>query len=950
VTLDGGYFGTTNVIFDANTNKPVQGNSVVNVLFNGQSVPIFNALSPSSSNFTLVPDRQLKLTLDSSLVSGGPGLYPIAVVNNVSCPPSGMPVCGTGSPNGSIAAANLAVQPTSTPTQLGSPISVGTTPTSVAINTAMGIVVVTNQASHDITLISLATQLAVGSLCTDGTSGPCTPTGPVSVAVDNLRNLALVANNANATLAVVDISVPTAPILAAPLMRFASADPTNGNAVSLAPVAVGINPVTGRALVAFSSGASGSNVGAILDLTQSPPALINVVNINNGPKPHIAVSPKLNWALVTPGGAGSLSIVDLGRRTPNPISNITCSGNVATVTVNATVGLFVGQPVLISGANSSDNGIFSVRSVSNNSSFTYLQSSCTPSGRVGTASYAQPVASVGTDANLRGVSINDESQKALFANPTNTVPAFVFNILDQTSLAINLPPFPATSNVATAINPLTNIGLVVNQDGDVAVVNPVAPAVLFHFTWSTPIPTPALVVDAAIDPITNTAVIVSQAENKVRLLSLGALRSAPQIIQSSMTPVAPQSCQATQATICSSLLGSAATAQNQTVRLVGNFPGTPVPRIDGNCSSSAFVGLPTITNGGRMLTATILGSFLAANGPRLYALDVVDSCTTPTSFSNAAPLQVIQAVSLVTPSLVTPSDCSNPAPQGVAIDAAHNAVVVTEPGCNDVSIINLANGIGLGAKPELAVGINPQGVAVYPQAGLAVAANAGSNSVSIVDIVNDAVSTTFTTDPTPTGVAIDLGLGKAAVTANGASLVDVFPVSTTSQTPTSIGVQQGPTGVAINQTSHVALVANSSSNTASVVNLSSNTASFTSNPISFPQGVAFDPITGKFLITSLASNQVIVFDPNTGSTLSPPPIRVGIGPSSIAYNFASGTLVTANSLSGTVSVVDFIDQTVRGVFSLPSSTQFAIDIHPQTNLAVVADTADNEVLLVPLPH
>jgi DNA-binding beta-propeller fold protein YncE len=383
------------------------------------------------------------------------------------------------------------------------------------------------------------------------------------------------------------------------------------------------------------------------------------------------------------------------------------------------------------------------------------------------------------------------------------------------------------------------------------------------------------------------------------------------------------------------------------VRLVGNFPGTPVPRIDGNCSSSAFIGSPTITNGGRMLTATILGSFLAANGPRLYALDVVDSCTTPASFSNAAPLQVIQAVSLIT------SDCSspaNPAPQGVAIDAAHNTAVVTEPGCNHVSIVNLANGTGFGAKPELAVGTNPQGVAVYPQAGLAVAANAGSNSVSIVDIINEPAPTTFTTDPTPTGVAIDLGLGKAAVTANGASLVDVFPVSTTSQTPTSIGVQGGPSGVAINQANHVALVANSSTNTVSVVNLTTNTTSFTSNPISFPQGVAFDPITGKFLITSLASNQVIVFDPNTGSTTTPPPIRVGIGPSSIAYNFASGTLVTANSLSGTVSVVDFIDQTVRGVFSLPSSTQFAIDIHPQTNLAVVADTADNEVLLVPLPH
>jgi DNA-binding beta-propeller fold protein YncE len=101
------------------------------------------------------------------------------------------------------------------------------------------------------------------------------------------------------------------------------------------------------------------------------------------------------------------------------------------------------------------------------------------------------------------------------------------------------------------------------------------------------------------------------------------------------------------------------------------------------------------------------------------------------------------------------------------------------------------------------------------------------------------------------------------------------------------------------------------------------------------------------LITSGASNQVVILNPNT---LSASTIRVGIDPSSIAYNFESGTMVTANSLSGTVTVVDFIDQTVRGVFSLKSSTQFAVAINPLTNLAVVADTADNQLLLVPLPH
>ncbi len=871
----------------------------------------------------------------------GPGLYAINVTNKVN--------------TSLMAAINLAVQPASSPSQLGSPIAVGTSPTSVAIDTSMGIAVVANQGSNNITLINLATQVAVSSLCTDGNSGPCTLTGPVSVAVDNIRHLAVVANNGNATLAVIDISGST-PKLAAPLMTFQSADPTTGNASPLAPVAVGVNPVTGRALVAFSSGAAGSNAGAILDLTQSPvspPTLINVVNINNGPKPHIAVSSRLNWALTTPGGAGPLSIVDLGRRTVNSISNITCNSGVATVTVNATVGLLVGQPVLINSANSSDNGIFSARTVSNNS-FTYLLSSCAAAGSGGSAFYAQPVATVATDPNLLGVSINDESQKALLVNPTATVPVFVFNLLDQTSTSINTtnlnPPFSTSHNVATAMNPLTDVGLVVNQDGEVSLIDPVMETRLSSFnTWSPAIPQSSLVVDAAIDPATNTAVIVTQGENKVRLLSLGgSLRSAPQIIQSSFSPAGPS--QNSSGVTINSSLGSAAVPQDQTVTLIGNFPGTPVPRLDGSSSvPSVFTGPPTISNGGRMLTASISGNFLKTNGPRLYALDVQD--TSASTFSNAARLQVIQAVSLIT------SDCSAPAPQGVAIDAAVSisgtttpVAVVTEPGCNRVSLVNMTNGTGLFGGTDLAVGTSPQGVAVYPQAGLAVAANAGSNNASIVDIVNNGVPQTITTDPIPSGVAIDPGIGKAIVSANGASLVDVFTVSTTAQTPSAIGVQQGPTGVATDPLRSFAVVANSSSGTATLLNLTSNSAIFSTNPIIFPQGVAFDPITDKFFITSGATNQVFVFDPITGSTTATPPIRVGIDPSSIAYNFESGTLVTANNLSGTVTVVDLIDHSVRGVFSLQSSTQFAVDIHPQTNLAVVADTVGNQLLLVPLPH
>jgi DNA-binding beta-propeller fold protein YncE len=958
LTLDGGYFGTTN------TAPGFAGSPIVQVQLNGKTI------SPQFANF----DRQLLFTAPSSTLGSTPtpGLYPITVTNTVSCPTPGASTCGTGSPNGFMAAVNLAVQPTAAPTQVGPPPSgvvgvipvgaAGSTPvpSAVAINTATGVAVVANRGTNDITLVSLGSlatpslSILTPSLCTGSlgtvagsSSTPCgVATGPTSVGVDNIRNLALVANSANSTLAIVNLGnpngTPPVPAKITALLSFQSAD-SNGNPLSLAPQAIGINPVTGRALVAFStsSGAGGSNAGAILDMNQvqtatgvvalpaagAAPILLNVVNINNGPKPHIAVSAKLNWALATPGGTGSLSIVDLGRQTTNQITTLSCSAGVVTATVSTTPALQAGQPVLISGAsNSSLNGIFQVTSVSN-TNFTYSQASCA-SGSGGTAAYASPVVTLATNSNVRGVSIDDETQKALLVDPTNTVPAFVFNLLDQSSSAVsNLPS--GSNNVATAMNPLTNVGVIVNSTGNQGlVVNPVTPTVVSGLSFNTG----NFPVDVAIDPAANTAVIVNQLDNTVSLFSLGGpLRSgAPQIVQ------------ATSQIRINSSLGSAASPPDQAITLIGTFTSGSVPRLDGD--PSAFTAHSVSTNL-REMTATLSGSYLKGTstqprGPRIYALDASD---TTAGASNAAPLQVIQAVSLVT------GDCPNPLPQGVAIDAAHSAVIVTEPGCNHVSLVSLATasiGQGVFGATDLAVGTNPQGVAVYPQAGLAVAANSGSNNVSIVDIVNNAVPTTFTVDPIPTGVAIDLGLDKATVTANGASLVDVFPVSTTSQTPTTIGVQQGPTAVAIDQKDHVAVVANSTSNTASVVNLSTNTVSLTGS-ISFPQGVAFDPITGAFLVTSAASNQVIALNPNTSATLG---IRVGIGPSSIAYNFESGTLVTANNLSGTVSVVDFIDQTVRGVFSLPSSTQFAIDIHPQTNLAVVADTADNEVLLVPLPH
>ena len=134
VTLDGGYFGTSN------STPGFPGSAVVSVLFNGQPAP-----SPS-----IFPDRRLSFTLAASQVTTGPGLgpglYPISVTNKVA-----------GSPNGSMAVVNLAVQPPASMPSSSSNTPVGTTPSSIAIDTAAGIAVVANKASNDITVVSLGT-------------------------------------------------------------------------------------------------------------------------------------------------------------------------------------------------------------------------------------------------------------------------------------------------------------------------------------------------------------------------------------------------------------------------------------------------------------------------------------------------------------------------------------------------------------------------------------------------------------------------------------------------------------------------------------------------------------------------------------------------------------------------------------------------------------------------
>jgi YVTN family beta-propeller protein len=738
---------------------------------------------------TIVDARRLRVTIGvGDLMQAG--LFPLALRNTAAA--------------AQLAAVNLAVQPSMVPSPVGN-VAVGARPVAVAINTATGVAVVVNQDANSATLLDLST-LATATV----------PVGavPSGVAVDNERNLAIVVNSGGKTISVINLATGT-------VSATVPVPPFDAESDAPTPHAVGINPLSGLALVAHRS----TNFASVFDLDAG--AFIGVVGgteqvtVSTGAQPAVAVEPRLNWAIVTPGGAGALTIVDLGRQHV-----------IATVTVGTTV---------------------------------------------------------------RGIGLNTENARAVLTNPT-TANVSLLSLLDQT--VVNLPL--EFGHVAAAVNPLTDIAVTVNPMTDlVSVIDLRTPA---------RIATVAAGMDpraVAIDPGTNTAVVVNEASNNVTLINLGAIRPLH------VTQVSPATTFTSDADITLSVVGH-------------GFAGDSVVRLD-------EMPLATTVVSSRRLEATMPAALLA--GPRRFALDVLNAGNVR---SNVAEFAVLQIVAVGT------------APRAVAIDAHRNIALVVNNGSNNVSVIDLATGE---VTETFDTATSPQAVAILSRAGRALVTNRQSNNTTIIDLDANEVTGTLFTDAQPIGVTMDEETGLAVVVANASnsfSIVD--PIAEVVRT--SANTDLGPVAAAFDPGRNLVAVANAGQNTITIFQLSpgaGETPQLIQRITAFqlPTAVLFDPVADRFIVVSSLTNNIGLINP---ATFQISQTRVGINPTSAALNVNTGALMTVNSASRTISVMDFVARRVRAVYSLDGSLRFSVAIHPITNLAVVADEANDRVVLFPLPR
>jgi len=1055
LAIDGGYFGP-------GSGSGSNAGSLANALFNGNAL-LQNSNITSSS-------RQLNLSFPTSAVnSAAPGLYPLSVTRTVAPLPT---------PNNP-SVTNVAVFPdySTVPPSMGATFPAGTGPSAMGIDTKLGILAVAETSANLVQFFSIGNNILTPLPCPVSSCAVNLPTG---LSINQTNHTVAVASPQDQSVVVLPLPGSSgAPGVTYPqTISLAGLVPSNFTPTPL-PYSVGVDSDTNMALVAFSSSATPTTakVGFLLDLNKdsqtclsnpsvtqtTPPCVFAQVTLNTGTYPQIAMIPHQRTAFVTPGGSGVVTGIDVTKASSQvAIANVSLISGLVTVTVNLpsdqTLGINPGNPgsVLIQGVplgstnGTNFNGVFSVQSVPNATTFTYAMNSSVNDNAAGDADsfvyFSSPNIIASISQTLQGIDFNPITRTIAMADANATGGAqvdllrsadlqpssisFTADCTANTSTCSGAPELLGTSSVA--FQPYTNMLVSYNpQQNQVSISNPTTlrrisfvcnvssscitswdSSNLSTFQQQIKLPgtgTSQVSVSAggtstnltlfgglAVDPATNQAFIAMSGSNEIRIIPLAGPASTPmkpvQITELQVPTVTgatiggisgalmPQGTLTSASALSGvQIFGSGFTGSGSTCLTQVLLDGTALP--SANCT---FVN-------SRALTVTIPASFLSI--PHRYAVTVSNSAGT----SNATDFFVIKAVDMS-------KNATNPVCKdsgGNGIDAQPSSIaiadqlpgqgfspiaVVSNAGCSSISVIDINPNSGsfgsLVAGKTIPTGNSPSGVAVSQRYGLAVVSNYSDGTASVLDLIAGTQKVpAVTVGSKPMGVAISDDTGVALLANSGTNTVSeinlalLFPpagsttAAPTTLTATTIGVDTAPIAVAIDPDRGTnnrglavvtALQLISGSTAAGVLDAvdiggttpaKATTGAIGGSVIATPTGIVFDPSVSPrlFYATSSGSNVVTSFNPDSGGISS---VHVGINPSSLALNPQTGGIMTVNFAGQSVSIIDTISNpfTTRRTYGLPGSAQFGIAIDQFTNLAVLADQANNRVLIFPVPN
>ncbi|MGA8768582.1 MAG: hypothetical protein WB559_16320, partial [Candidatus Acidiferrales bacterium] len=840
---------------------------------------------------TFVDSRHLTVSIQDSTLNT-PGLYPLLVQNSDAAAANVPSVTGL----------NLAVIPEANSIS-GTPnptIPVGSSPSAVAIDYAEGYAVVANKSSNNVSIVSLVAPTANTVIATINVGSQ-----PTGVGVDDLLpdHQAFVVNSADNSISVIDLSAkPPAFIKTVSLNTFEPGIIPLGTV----PFAIGVNSLTHRAFVANQS----TNVGTILDLANAnvaagcaaPPCPVSTITggitpFGTGASPAVAIDPRLNWAMVTPGGTGTIAIVDLGRAAG--------AGDV---------------------------------------------------GRL-----PELIGSLSITSTMQGVGINSETHQVLLTDPSAqrmTEFSLLNDAVTPVTFTVGGSAVNTPNLVASAVNPLENVGIAVqgSVSGASAVVADLESGVVLTPGTGLNGGLGGTPVAVAVDPASNEAVIVNQSGNSVGIVSLGPPPASPQILEASPavafgglgTADLPLTITGAGFTGGSEVLLDGSPLATVTVvssrQIVATVPGSML-----SAAHRYIVQVENLPNAVSNVTdLTVIQAVPVGNGPVGVTVDTDrDLAIVTNSVDDTASLVSLTPVipdfspeSLGDTGIVGQPIPVGTTPQGVAVIPRLGVAVVTNNGTNNVTPIDLTT---IPPTPIAPVALcstcsGPAGVAFNQDTATAAVAttNAGTLfSTGNLNLLTVARSTTATpqvsaalgsfpsVDQDPVAVAVDPTLNFAAVaTDSSTSSLDIVSMATTSILGRVNGLQN-PSGVVFDPVNQVFLTVNSLVNNIVITNPATLTSSNVSVGIA-PTSIDYDFQTSSLVTVNAGSHVMSVLD--------------YVCPPAVAAPACSAPQVRA----------------VLGLGGAQTSSLVlgpnAVAIDPKLGLAVLVDPDNNRVLLVPLPH
>ncbi|HYL61090.1 MAG TPA: hypothetical protein VE077_00590 [Candidatus Methylomirabilis sp.] len=896
LTIDGGYFGASGELAQV----AFEGNQLPGVT-NGAGQPVSNS-------------GQLQVQVDSSKINTGlPGLY------SLTSGRAGLPLPNPNNPS----VTNLSVFPSyaTDPPIVVASVPAGTNPSAIDIDPVLGVAAVAETGSNAVQFFSIGagTLTPIGAPVPVGTTASPVPTG---LSVNRTNHTVAVVNYHEQSVTV--LPIPGAPVQAPGTPFTVDISGALQGAVSPAPLpyAIGVDPDTNMALVAYSSTSmsSASNLGFIVNLntganpygcplsTSSPAptseCLFAQVTLNTGAFPQIAMAPHGHLAFVTPGGPGVVQGVDVTKAsTSAAIQSLTLAAGIVTVTTTTANGLVPGNSgtVLITGVpttnsanNTNFNGVFSVFVVSD-TQFSYtLQSNNSgtatiPSGTNAEVFYGTPNLIFGGVPTAQGIAINPVTNTAVMSNSeatgANGAQINLLNNLDQsvtsvffhasctffTTNCLNAPELLGTTGVAW--QPYSDLVVSYNATlNQVSLSDPVTQN-RFAFVCEASATKPNAAPPCLINPTTSAQQLTYNSQ-----ITLSGAGTASLPVQNGTT---------NSLTLWGGLAVDAAT--NQAFVVMSGSGNIDIVDL-GPCKQTGCA------NQSNTLKAAQISEVLVPSpNPGLGVIGGIPNASVPqgtlTSTTDLAGVQIFGSGFDATTTVRL---------DGLALPAGNiqfvssRQLTVTIP-ASFLSFphryaLDLVNGSGVqsNATDFLVV----KAVDMTPVCSPTTPGTQHPSSVAIADqLVNGPFS--------PVAVVSVSGC-------NAISVVDINPTLTVNGQPqqnpnfgsilSTISVGAGPQGLAVSQPFGLAVVANNGDGTASVVNLLTDSLPVPAVKTgSSPTGVAINDETGAALVTNSGSSSVSEIDlalltgSSPATTLTPITIGGFQQPTAVAIDPDRGT-------------------------------------------------------------